>query len=51
MGFEIRGNRGLKVHSQRPRNPLISFGGIHIKAYGSSLSLGPSDLGLDCGKA
>jgi len=51
MDFEIQGKGGLKVHSQRPRNPLTGFGRIHGKAWGRSLSLGPSDLGLDYGKA
>jgi len=32
MDFEIWGKCGLKVHSQRPRNPLIGFGGIHGEA-------------------
>lgn len=48
--FGILGRGGLKFHSQRPRNPLIGFGGIHGKALGRSLDLGPSDLGLDYGK-
>jgi len=32
MDFGIRGGGGLKVHSQRPRNLLTRFGGIHDKA-------------------
>ena len=51
MDFRIWGGGGLKFHSQRPRNPLTSFGRIHSKAWGRSLDLGPSDPGLDCDKA
>ena len=50
-GFQNPGEGGLKFHSQRIRNPLTSFGGIHGKAWGRSLGLGPSDPGLDCDKA
>jgi len=31
MDFGIRGRGGLKIHSQRPRNPLTIFSGIHGK--------------------
>ena len=51
MDFEIQGRGGLKFHSQRPRNPLIGFGGIHGKARGRNLSLGPTNPGLDCSKS
>ena len=51
MDFRIWGGGGVKVHFQKPRNPLTDFGGINSKAWGLSLSLGPSDTGLDCGKA
>jgi len=32
MDFGISGRSGLKVYSQRPRNPLTIFGEIHSKA-------------------
>jgi len=32
MDFRIQGKGRLKVHYQRPRNPLTGFGGIHSKA-------------------
>jgi len=32
MDFGIRGRGGLKVHSQRPRNPFTSFGEVHGKS-------------------
>jgi len=32
MDFGIRGGGGLKVHFQRPRNPLTNFGKIHYKS-------------------
>jgi len=32
MDFGIYGEGGLKVHSQRPRNPLPDFGRIHAKS-------------------
>ena len=51
MDFKIQGGGGLNVNSQRPRNPLTGFGGIHGKSHGTSLSLGPNYLGLDCDKA
>ena len=51
MDFGIQGGGGLKVHSQRPRNPLTGFGEIHGKARGSNISLGHSDLDLDCSKS
>lgn len=50
INFRIQGEGGLKVHSQRPTNPLTVFGGIHGKAWGRSIGLGRSDLVLDCGK-
>ena len=51
MDFRIQGKGGLKFHSQRHRNILIDFGGIHGKSWGISLDLGSIDSGLNCGKS
>jgi len=40
MDFGIRGEGGLKFHSQRPRNPLTSLAGNMVKPEGEVLVYG-----------